>query len=223
MLEQQQSQLVAGLQALYGLVIKSEGWQGDPLNESNKGHPLTHDILERLGALKADPTAGTEVFEEDLDHLRERCSTERAKRPRNSTTASDAHTQTPSSESFPTYHHLPPTPTPSPDEPLPGHVEYTAYVPSHVMSSVSLNPSVLQSPQQTWVQQHPPFYDERLDYLRFDPPANTPVNPAVNSSVIPAAASAMQESANPCLPVSTNWLEDELSPFASHGHIKRQQ
>lgn len=52
MLEQQQAQLVTGLQELYKRMQNGESWPGSPLKESSNGHPLTHDILERLGALK---------------------------------------------------------------------------------------------------------------------------------------------------------------------------
>ncbi|EGC42874.1 C6 transcription factor [Histoplasma capsulatum var. duboisii H88] len=66
MLEQQQAQLVTGLQALYKMTLDGEGWPGDPLKESANGHPLTHDILERLGALKQEGHSSDEPFEDDL-------------------------------------------------------------------------------------------------------------------------------------------------------------
>jgi hypothetical protein len=53
MLEQQQAQLVAGLQELYRRTQNGQGWEGPPLKESSHGTPLTHDILERLGSLRA--------------------------------------------------------------------------------------------------------------------------------------------------------------------------
>ncbi|KAI5302072.1 hypothetical protein KEM56_001066 [Ascosphaera pollenicola] len=70
MLEQQQSQLVAGLQELYRRTREGQGWPGEPLQDMPNGHPLTHDILERLGALK--PAKGSDeipTFEEDLNHV----------------------------------------------------------------------------------------------------------------------------------------------------------
>ncbi|OAX80774.1 hypothetical protein ACJ72_04888 [Emergomyces africanus] len=66
MLEQQQAQLVTGLQALYKLALDGEGWLGAPLKDSGNGHPLTHDILERLGALKQEGNSSDEPFEDDL-------------------------------------------------------------------------------------------------------------------------------------------------------------
>ncbi|PGH16124.1 hypothetical protein AJ80_05339 [Polytolypa hystricis UAMH7299] len=72
MLEQQQAQLVTGLQELYRRTTEGEGWPGSPLKESSSGHPLTHDILERLGALKQDNSSESEPFEEDLDQAQQR-------------------------------------------------------------------------------------------------------------------------------------------------------
>ncbi len=72
MLESQQAQLVAGLQELYKRTQNGQGWMGSPLKESGQGVPLTHDILERLGALKQDGHATNDVFEEDLAVLQQR-------------------------------------------------------------------------------------------------------------------------------------------------------
>lgn len=62
MLEQQQAWLVHGLQELYRRSIEGEGWPGDLLKTESNGHPLTHDLLTRLGAL--DHSKG-ERFEEN--------------------------------------------------------------------------------------------------------------------------------------------------------------
>ncbi|KAN0082075.1 hypothetical protein V8E54_003373 [Elaphomyces granulatus] len=51
MLEQQQSWLVHGLQELYRRTSEGEGWPGELLKPEPNGHPLTHDLLTRLGAL----------------------------------------------------------------------------------------------------------------------------------------------------------------------------
>jgi hypothetical protein len=72
MLENQQSQLVTGLQELYKLTQNGQGWIGSPLKETSHGAPLTHDILERLGALKQDGHATGDVFEEDLGVMQQR-------------------------------------------------------------------------------------------------------------------------------------------------------
>jgi len=71
MLENQQAQLVQGLQELYRRAQTREGWIGSPLKETSQGVPLTHDILERLGALKQDGDNDTR-FEEDLNAIRHR-------------------------------------------------------------------------------------------------------------------------------------------------------
>ncbi|KAJ5118117.1 hypothetical protein N7448_004236 [Penicillium atrosanguineum] len=70
MLEQQQSWLVHGLQVLYHRAIEDESWSGDLLKAETNGHPLTHDILTRLGVL--DGSKG-ERFEEtsDIAHRQE--------------------------------------------------------------------------------------------------------------------------------------------------------
>ncbi|RVX75263.1 hypothetical protein B0A52_00615 [Exophiala mesophila] len=72
MLESQQAQLVTGLQELYRRLQKGQGWIGSALKESGSGQPLTHDILERLGALKQDGHTTNDTFEEDLDLLQQR-------------------------------------------------------------------------------------------------------------------------------------------------------
>jgi hypothetical protein len=72
MLENQQTQLVSGLQELYKRLQNGQGWSGTPLKETGSGVPLTHDILERLGALKQDGHHGSDLFEEDLNLLQQR-------------------------------------------------------------------------------------------------------------------------------------------------------
>jgi len=72
MLESQQAQLVTGLQELYKRMQNGQGWMGSPLKETSHGLPLTHDILERLGALKQEGNITSDVFEEDLTVLQQR-------------------------------------------------------------------------------------------------------------------------------------------------------
>lgn len=73
MLEQQQGQLVAGLQDMYKRLQSVQGWTGPALPEAN-GHPLTHDILAALNLLesKHDGSGEPEVFEEDCHSLQSR-------------------------------------------------------------------------------------------------------------------------------------------------------
>ena len=73
MLEQQQGQLVSGLQEMYHRMRKGEAWTGRQLHESN-GQPLTHDILADLGLLeaKSDGSGEFETFEDDFDKIQSR-------------------------------------------------------------------------------------------------------------------------------------------------------
>lgn len=69
MLENQQAQLVAGLQELYRRLQAGETWDGPVLKETSRGTPLTHEILEHLGALKQDNVQSPGAFEENLEAL----------------------------------------------------------------------------------------------------------------------------------------------------------
>ena len=73
MLEQQQNQLVSGLQEMYRRSLAGQPWQGKALSEST-GHPLTHDILAALDLLetKHDGTGDLENFEDDCEKLQSR-------------------------------------------------------------------------------------------------------------------------------------------------------
>lgn len=210
MLEQQQHQLVTGLQELYELVIGNQGWKGDPLKESTNGHPLTHDILERLGVLKLDSNIETEKFEENLDMLRQKLIIDPASPLQKNLALTNFQNQSPFPEtsslihyfkdSCPTLNQFPPTPPiQSPDQQAQASIRYMDSQ-HQVQSEASLDPSMLLSQRQTWLQQQPAIYDENLDYLRFDPPSNYD------------ALNAMQDSTSPCLPMSP-WLDDDLSPF----------
>lgn len=79
MLEQQQSQLVAGLQETYRRLVAGQVWPGAPLSETN-GNPLTHDILARLDLLetKQDGSGEFEPFEEDCQKLQQKLLSEGA-------------------------------------------------------------------------------------------------------------------------------------------------
>ncbi|KAL8708041.1 MAG: hypothetical protein Q9220_007037 [cf. Caloplaca sp. 1 TL-2023] len=74
MLEQQQQQLITALQRLYERLINNQGWKGRRLDVSAMGHPLTHDILERLDALRVEGHVGSERFEESPEVLQRRLS-----------------------------------------------------------------------------------------------------------------------------------------------------
>ena len=209
MLEQQQNQLISGLQELYALVISSASWKGAPLKESVNGHPLTHDILERLGVLKVDLNVGTEAFEEDLDVLRQRLmletNTEIPPHRRSPSSDNQSHVSFPEvasprqyfGDSFHTRRQFPPTPpSQSPNEEQP----YT-FNPidchNQLDGSAGLDPSVLQSHPPPISHQQSTMYEESLDFLNFDlPPHFDPSNP-------------LQESINPSLSMPP-WLHDDL-------------
>lgn len=74
MLEQQQTQLVAGLRELYSRLQRGESWPGQPLREASGGHPLTHDILERLDLLhpSSDQISNYQGFEEDCNRMQQK-------------------------------------------------------------------------------------------------------------------------------------------------------
>lgn len=125
MLEQQQGQLVVGLQELYSRIVKGEAWPGDPLiTDPVTGQPLTHGILERLGALKQE-RGGSHQFEEDFSVLQQRLYEEGAPpvlRRRSTSSSSETHARSrlnsTSSRSHTFHeafekHDAPPTPPPS--------------------------------------------------------------------------------------------------------------
>lgn len=66
MLEDQQSQMVTGLQELYKRVQHGRGWTGPPVEMTPDGVPLTFSILQRLGAIKRENDDKTRMFEEDV-------------------------------------------------------------------------------------------------------------------------------------------------------------
>ncbi|KAJ5194744.1 C6 transcription factor [Penicillium cinerascens] len=65
-LERQQIWLVRGLRELYRRSIESGIWPGDPLELEDNGHPLTHDLLARLGVIDHNKDLR---FEEDSQSL----------------------------------------------------------------------------------------------------------------------------------------------------------
>lgn len=74
MLEQQQTQLVAGLREMYHMLRAGESWPGKALKDSHEGFPLTHDILERLNVLHmSDALPNHGMFEDDLEVLQDQC------------------------------------------------------------------------------------------------------------------------------------------------------
>ena len=69
MLEQQQKQLVAGLEKLYRLLQDGQPWPEAPL-ETQNGRVLAHDILRGLGLLAVlDSSRVYNGFEADCDRM----------------------------------------------------------------------------------------------------------------------------------------------------------
>ncbi|KKZ66442.1 hypothetical protein EMCG_07834 [[Emmonsia] crescens] len=158
MLEQQQAQLVTGLQSLYKLTLDGEGWPGDPLKESGNGHPLTHDILERLGALKQEGHSSDEPFEDDLQLAQKRLIANGAgfmQRQDSSDGSESEHSPTfpsrPSLFEAPfsmNPNQFPPTP-PSPHAFPPR----TQHIPEHILEGMSQQQQQQQRQQQQFLQQ----------------------------------------------------------------------
>jgi len=161
MLENQQSQLVTGLQELYKRTQNGQGWIGSPLKETSHGAPLTHDILERLGALKQDGQATSDVFEEDLTMMQQRLIANGAGfMPRDNSSDSDSESgHSPLFEQMPqkpmftdpfSMHGFPPTPpnqSPYPQNAGPVPSKMQSY-PRPRLDQTSMNPHLLQ--RQTW-------------------------------------------------------------------------
>ncbi|KAK7540688.1 uncharacterized protein J3D65DRAFT_548914 [Phyllosticta citribraziliensis] len=138
MLEQQQNQLVAGLRELYRRLQTGEGWPGLPLSDQQGGHPLTHDILERLDLLQPkDGNGQYEPFEEDFARMEKRLRDEEETLPappskRRGSIGSESdhgHISTPSSNG------TPPTPPRSHFDPFPAN--NTLQTPPPTMSSLA--------------------------------------------------------------------------------------
>ena len=107
-----------GLRTLYERVMDSDKWTGPPLKSASNGHPLTHDILERLGALVLENEIECNTFEDDFKVLQRRASLQEhaAMSPRPDTVGKQPPSKRPCrtsihvSESSIPKHYLPPTP-----------------------------------------------------------------------------------------------------------------
>ncbi|OGM46014.1 Zn(II)2Cys6 transcription factor [Aspergillus bombycis] len=190
MLEQQQAWLVYGLQELYRRTSEGEGWPGEPLKCEANGHPLTHDLLTRLGAL--DQSKG-ERFEENTDSMQQELwkqnaghmqrqdssdgSSESAQSPILPTRFSDAFTRQPLTP--PAF--SPPLRQGPTIKTEPQIVPNTpSFIPPMAMHGDVVNPLALQDPQQ-WPNSLGGFDDMDLmataDYnnLSFDDPVSSPM------------------------------------------------
>lgn len=185
MLEQQQTWLVHGLQELYRRTFEGEGWPGDRLKPEPNGHPLTHDLLTRLGAL--DHTKG-EHFEENHEVMQQELwrhgmqrqessdgSSESAQSPVRSRFSSDAFSQTQTMPPTPpTY--SPSTRAPIKQEPMPRNPRYGLSMQGVV------NPLALQGGPPQWPNSGFNPFDEMdlmstADYtnMSFEEPLSSPM------------------------------------------------
>lgn len=165
MLEQQQTQLVIGLQELYRRTLEGEGWPGSPLKSNTSGYPLTHDILERLGALKAEGSDENEPFEEDLGLVQQRLLADGAgvmQRQDSSDGSSSNGDSSPTfatkamftADSFAT--HFPPTPPNYSPYPRPRQIPVQIPTQSPTRRQCIKQEPLDSSPQQQRPQQQPP-------------------------------------------------------------------
>lgn len=221
MLEQQQAQLVAGLQELYKRAQSGQGWVGSPLKDSNNGNPLTHDILERLGALKQEGHATGESFEEDLNLMQQRliASGVGFMQRQDSSDGSSDSGQSPNFDTMPS---KPPMfsdpfamnnfpPTPPNHSPYPRASRLAAQVKGHSYAQptpiqTGMNPALLQ--RQSWA--HPPVgFDDNMDFLRrFDSLTSFETfPPQFSRQAVP------MQTMNPCLPMQDWNEEDEFKTF----------
>lgn len=214
MLENQQSQLVAGLHELYKRVQNGQGWAGSPLKETSHGGPLTHDILESLGALKQENHSESDRFEEDLSAMQQRLlSSGAGYMQRSNSTDSDSETdQSPIFEHMPSRlpemtnpfasNRFPPTPpTISPymrsasTSSAPGHLRFS---PQSIAPQSAMNPALLQ--RSAWSQplQQALGFDDNMDFInRFE---TMPYLEALSPQMF-------QQNMNACLP-TRDWPED---------------
>lgn len=169
MLEQQQAWLVHGLQELYRRTSEGEGWPGESLKPEPNGHPLTHDLLTRLGAL--DQNKG-EHFEENTELMQQELWRQNvgSMQRQESSDGSSESANSPTSASHPfARRRLPPTPpTYSPSartqplsiktEPQMSARNNPAYSPALPVQGV-VDPIALQGPQQ-WSQSTFAQFDE---------------------------------------------------------------
>lgn len=214
MLEQQQQQLVGGLQVLYDIVINEQGWKGAPLKKSRNGYPLTHDILERLRILKTDSDMGIEEgFEEDLEALRKRLAARGDGLAQIDSTDSDYHSQTPyldrhSPQDFFTddvqlshLNHLPPTP---PRQYVQNQRSTNHNNSAHQENSRrSLDLARLQPNQRSsWVVQHSedPSYEDPIEYVPYQHDQGYPCHQNLPGPSNPRRLTSL-------------WPDDNLIPF----------
>lgn len=177
MLENQQTQLVAGLQELYRRLQNGQGWSGSPLKESGAGVPLTHDILDRLGALKQDGHNTSDLFEEDLNALQQRLIANGATMMQREGSHDASSESAPSPASFDSMqqkmHFTNPfpsqqyPPTPPNQSPYPQSARTAMPLKSHTYPQ----PGVVPHSNLSWSTTVPEFDESNMDFInQYDSP-----------------------------------------------------
>ncbi|KAI4146652.1 MAG: hypothetical protein L6R39_003378 [Caloplaca ligustica] len=208
MLEQQQSQLVHGLQEMYRRITNDEGWEGELLDIAPNGHPLTHDILERLDALAIDGHLSPDRFEEDTEILQKKLIEDDAvhiKRQSSSDSDSEEQEVPPKrhaslskrslTDSFlSTANRFPPTPTQTP----PAFI--TTSPTTYGAADSLLDSAQLHVPHQLW--SYPSnTYEPAIDCFDPSPPS------VYNGN------RHLQQQPSPCLPMPA-WGDDDFGNMA---------
>ncbi|KAJ6111635.1 hypothetical protein N7523_007696 [Penicillium sp. IBT 18751x] len=187
MLEQQQVWLVHGLQELYRRTIEGEGWPGEHLKTEPNGHPLTHDLLTRLGAL--DHTKG-ERFEDNPDSMQQDLWRNGMQRQDSSDGADSPQSPVArtrfSSDAFSQTQTLPPTPpaySPTTTAPVKQEMSNPQFMHNGMPMPGVVNPLALQGGPQHWPNGGFSSFDDMdmmmssSDYanLSFDEPMSSPM------------------------------------------------
>lgn len=160
MLEQQQAWLVYGLQELYRRTSGGHGWPGEPLKCESNGHPLTHDLLTRLGVL--DQSRG-DHFEENTEAMQQKLWKQKPSHMQRQESSDGSSTSSKSPpvgtscfsvnigrNQLPTSPNFSPssrTTTSQPPIETESHIENPAFAAQLSMQGV-VNPIALQGPQQ---------------------------------------------------------------------------
>ncbi|KAI4260004.1 MAG: hypothetical protein LQ352_000500 [Teloschistes flavicans] len=192
MLEQQQLQLVVGLQNLYKRIIDDQGWLGQPLDITPTGHPLIHDILERLDAIHIQGANSPDHFEEDFDMMQQRLLADGAvpiKRQPSEESESSQDTATIPDAVSPTKTNF--------NNPL--H-QFVGQVPLSLAAAGNIPAAFYNSSPQTYL---PPWMGPSITYeqSQYNPPISPPVDYDDPSHV--------HAHANPCLPLMSPWVDEE--------------
>lgn len=211
MLENQQAQLVSGLQELYRRLQSGQGWTGSPLKETSTGSPLTHDILERLGSLKQEGQTSNEPFEENLEAMQQKLIANGAtfvsrdnsfdatsEFDHSSVFDHNNHKAAPSFINPFQASHFPPTP--------PHHSPHQRM--SHTASPLKQFPA--EVPQITQFSTWPSEYDDTMDFMSCEPTTdlNLDAMTAYTAQMYPGPTAI-----NPCLTMK-NWdAQQEMQKY----------